>query len=353
MAQVVPGGSIASSLGQAFGTGIGELLGGLAQHKANDLHQRQSVQRWQALGLDSQKAQALAGMPMQLQQQAFDELLPALQLLQPAQQQQQQQSGFQGTQNKMQQSAAPGMKAAMQQPEQQVPMTKSQLKMAQEQKKLQYKANLEEKKEAIKQQHHADKETSKFYKETLASSKSADNNDRRLNRMDTLIKRGKLSNPAWHSFLNTLEKGIFGFGINLHSLENPDSQEFNKISKEFLKDAKETFGNRLTNLDVDTFLKMVPDLSQSDEGKTRIINNMKAYNEANRIRKNTMDEIIKENNGKRPLNLELLVEERAGKKLDALAQEFKEGYGSENKENAVSSQSPSLLDQARKAIGLI
>lgn len=333
-------------IGEVLGTGLGETLGGLAKNKAQKLQERQSVQRWQNLGVDPQKAGALAALSPQLQQQAFAEILPALELLQQQGQKGATQQMPGNPAQPMQQNPAINSNQVTQKPNIFGPMTASQRKAALEQQKLQQKQKVED----TKQQHHADKETSKFYKETLLGAKSADNNDRRLKRMETLVEKGNLTNPTFHSLLNTLEKGVFGFGINLHSLENPNSQEFNKISKEFLKDAKETFGNRLTNLDVETFLKMVPDLSQSDDGKKRIINNMKAYNQASRIRKQAMDDIIKENGGKRPLNLESLVEEKAGQQLDQLAQEFKEGYGAENKE--VAANSAGVLDQIRKLLHL-
>lgn len=204
-------------------------------------------------------------------------------------------------------------------------VAKNTAKLAREEVKANRIAEHKEHQLAQKEQAIVDKETFPLYKDINSSYKASKSADKRLDRMEKLIDNGKLTNPVIHSFLKTLSHGIFGFGLDLHSLENADAQEFHKLSNEFLKDAKDVFGNRLTNLDVESFLKMVPSLTQSDEGKRRIIYNLKAANKANELKKHTMDQIIKENNGHRPRNLEEQIDERAGTELDKLAAEFTQG----------------------------
>lgn len=382
---------------------------GAQEQKINEL-----TKNWEMLNIAPEKARALANLPLSMQQKAFEELLPAFELFQnhkmpkeatnqkaqqqPIEQQAQQQQpaqqpakalqfnqnpidqlsrqalGPQAPQQAQQMSEPPSplqealaknpqvlpKKVVPQQqlaPQEQIkpaaPLTAKQRKEKMIEKSLTSKQKAEERKEAIKEQHHADKETSKFYKEVLVGGKNADINDRRLDRMSKLVEKGNLTNPVFFSLLNTLEKGIAGFGVNLHSLENADSQEFNKISKEFLKEAKEIFGNRLTNVDIENFLKMIPDLSQSDDGKKRVIANMKAYNEGKKIIKRSMLDIIKENGGKRPFDLESQVDERSQAALDKLAQGFKEGYGSQTEEQKPPVEELSFLDRMRKSLGLI
>jgi hypothetical protein len=129
-----------------------------------------------------------------------------------------------------------------------------------------------------------------------------------------------------------LYKTLKNFNIDVPALMSADSQEFNKLSKDFLKDAKAVFGNRLTDTDLRTFLETVPELSQSNEGKQRVINNMKAFNDASLAKKQAADEIIGSNNGNRPRNLDRLVDEKTSERLDAIAQEFKTGYGTKKSE---------------------
>ena len=157
--------------------------------------------------------------------------------------------------------------------------------------------------------------------------------------METLVKKGNLVGSLWGSLLETATHGIFGLGIDLHSLLHPDSQEFRKLSSDFLKDAKDTFGSRLTNYDVKTFLSTVPTLSQSDAGKLRVIRNLRSFNEAALARKKALDDIIKENGGRRPANLDTLVEERVSPLLDSLATKFKEGVPSEEESERTENKS--------------
>ena len=187
-------------------------------------------------------------------------------------------------------------------------------------------------KEARLEQIKRDKDYRGYIKDMSEEYKDAEMNDRRLNRMEELIQSKNLTRPRLAAALNTLEHGFWGVGLNLHSLMSPESQEFDKLSKEFLKNAKNMFGSRITDADLKTFLKMVPDLSQSREGKRRIIHNMRLYNEGVKIRKKTMDEVLKENGGHAPLNLETLVEDRAASELDKLAERFKTGYQKPKKE---------------------
>lgn len=153
---------------------------------------------------------------------------------------------------------------------------------------------------------------------------AARNADMRISKMEKLIDSGKLNHPVIAGLAKTATKGIFGIGLNLMGLLSPESQEFDKLSTDFVKDAKDIFGSRLTNLDIETFLQTVPTLSQSNDGKRRVINNLKLFNEGAKIKKNAMDEIIDANGGVTPPNIESLVEKVAAPRLDALAERFKE-----------------------------
>lgn len=191
------------------------------------------------------------------------------------------------------------------------------------------KARIEQLKEAhdinkinIKEEQEARKESKKYLAQLNKDSKVAKENDMKLDRMLELIDTGKLSSPLFHNSLKTLAHGLWGVGIDLHHLESPESQEFSKLSNDMVKGIKDIFGARVTNLDVESFLKTIPTLSQSNEGKTRIIRNLKISNQANKLKENTAKKIIKENGNLIPADLELLVEEKVNPQLDALAEKF-------------------------------
>jgi len=175
------------------------------------------------------------------------------------------------------------------------------------------------------EQREIDKGTQKFYDTTLSSAKDARENDMRLNRMKQLNNKGNLTPSLFSSLLDTASKGIFGVGLNLKWLQSPDSQEFDKLSKDFLKNAKSIFGARVTQQEIQMFLETVPTLSQTPEARSRLIRNMKLMNEASKIKKKAMEEAIDMNGGERPKNLELIVDKKVASKLDALSEAFKIG----------------------------
>ena len=192
------------------------------------------------------------------------------------------------------------------------------------------KENLEERKLSAIEQRAADKETLPVYKEINDKAKASKDSNIRLGRMEQLINRGQLSNTAFYNGIKALGKipGIGGYIESIaESFLSPDTQEFEKLSTDFIKDAKQFFGNRITQQEVAMFLKTVPNLTQTNAGKNRVIRNMRIFNEAAGLRKNIMDEIIRDNNGKRPANLESLVEQRAEPQLNDLAEQFKGNIG--------------------------
>ncbi len=190
---------------------------------------------------------------------------------------------------------------------------------------IQRKQALEERKFQIAEQRDIDKETKPFFEKITKESREAKKNDMRLNRMEELVRKGNLAGPLLSSVLETASKGIFGFGVDLTGLINADSQEFNKLSKDFLKGAKEIFGSRITDYDAKAFLATVPSLLQSDEGKMRVINNLRIFNDASAVERQAMEQVITENDGRRPRNIESLVDQRSKEILDNLADQFKKG----------------------------
>lgn len=148
--------------------------------------------------------------------------------------------------------------------------------------------------------------------------------------MEELVRTGRLSSPGTASFLDTLAHAIpvpgtgKSIGINLKGVFLSDeAQEFDKLSKDFLRDVKKFFGARVTQQEVNQFLATIPNLLQSDEGKLRVIRNIKIFNDINKLRKNTMDQIIDQHGGYRPHNIESLTEKAIKPRVDELAKQFK------------------------------
>lgn len=357
-------------IGALLGSGISTGLQQLAQNQLTQMNQRKSARGLEALGIPSQEAYTIAGLPDQIQglvvknylsaaeNQGLNDALSALKgesTPEPAQQFYQQAAPNQPAALSALQNFNPVQASTSQAPGKEAPKSpeiptymEPQNKLKQQQKfadllknprlkpehrlkleALQQAKDFHKEKLSAKEQEIVAKETKPFYDEISKGSKAAQNNNKRLDRMEELVKKGNLVGSAWGSLFDTAFHGIFGFGVDLHSLLHPDSQEFRKLSNDFLKDAKDTFGSRLTNYDVKTFLSTVPTLSQTDAGKLRVIRNLRSFNEAALARKKAMDEIIKANGGKRPANLDTLVDERITPQLDEIARKFKEGMPEE------------------------
>lgn len=106
-------------------------------------------------------------------------------------------------------------------------------------------------------------------------------------------------------------------------LTSPNTEEFEKLSASFINQAKAIFGARITDRDLQEFLKTVPNLEQTDNGKKAIIKNIRIFNKANEAKYNAYKDILRENSGKIPFDLEIQVEERARPELDKLSKQFK------------------------------
>jgi hypothetical protein len=173
----------------------------------------------------------------------------------------------------------------------------------------------------------ANKETRKYYDEVNNEYRSAIENDRRLKRISELTERDDLGIPLANSVIRTISHGISGLGLSvmgldLTSLMTADAQELDKLSSDFVKGAKHIFPGRVTDADLKAFVKMIPSLSQTNEGRRRIIHNMRVFNEGAKVRKQAMDQIIRENDGNRPYNLDELVDKISKPQIDKISEYF-------------------------------
>jgi hypothetical protein len=228
-----------------------------------------------------------------------------------------------------------------------------QLAGLQQQKQL--RAN-EQSKQARKEQFEAQREinksTQKYYDQVIGESEAAKTSNKRLTKMSKLIEKGELPYAATYNLLKNLEDvsetgaskaglaaagskgGVVGAIVGAfispivgalksgQKYFSPGTEEFEKLSADFIRDAKQIFGGRITDADLKAFLQTVPTLAQTDNGKRKIINNIRSANDAAIAKSEALREILEENDGKRPANLQFLVEERARKKIDKAAQEF-------------------------------
>lgn len=98
----------------------------------------------------------------------------------------------------------------------------------------------------------------------------------RLLQMQKVASDGDLVSAPAAAFLETL-------GIPLGALEDPSSELYNKLSLDLLKGLPETYGNRILKVEVDNFLKTVPTLLNSPDGRRMIASNMLKLGEMKEI----------------------------------------------------------------------
>ena len=184
---------------------------------------------------------------------------------------------------------------------------------------MEQQAKLESKKERLQERKLASeafKDTKEFRKEVFEKARSAKQNLFDLNRMDELNQSGKLDDAGYVEFLKNS-------GLDFPALLNPESEEFQKIAQTFMRDIKQYVGARVSNLELEQFMKTIPTLSQSPEGRNRVIANMKRFNRINVLYNNALKDTIKENNGIPPYDLMEQVLDRVDPKIDALTDQFK------------------------------
>ena len=200
-------------------------------------------------------------------------------------------------------------------------------------------------KEERADQFKVDKQTQKYYDANLEAEKAAIGGDLRLDRMENLVKKGDLPTSAFYKlfkyaadskvggtlpFIGHLAdipiKLFGGVGETTQKLLHKDVEEFEKLSADFAKDAKKYFGSRLTDADLTAFMRTIPTLAQTDYGKLKMINNLRAFLDLAHDEYKVMEEIISENNGERPKNLELEVHKRMKPRIDEVSKIFVEGY---------------------------
>jgi len=304
MVQVLPRGpSLGQVLGKSVGTGLGSGLENLLASKQQQAavmqqliqdQQRKVAQQQglKSLGFEEDQLENILSLDPSIQKEIIKQ-----KLVEPQQRQ-----------------FAESLSAILGSPESTTPDAVETGKLSADQAAKLAQLQLQKQQTATKERTTAFKETQKLRQEVLQKKQSADENIKRLDRMEDLLGTGKLTNPIYKGLL---EKA----GIDIPALMNPESQEFEKLSFDLTAGMAKDFGNRINIAEFKTFLRRVPSLSQSDEGKKRVIENFKNISiMPNIMRHKAMQEVLRENQGVPPLDLAEQIEEKVGPQLSQLAE---------------------------------
>jgi hypothetical protein len=189
------------------------------------------------------------------------------------------------------------------------------LKTIGDERKMGFKERQLESKENIE----AHKITADYREKLLNRYEGSKRATAQLDRLETLNEEDELATPA-------LAKIAESFGIPLAVLSNPQSEEFQKVSQDLLSNIKEVFGNKIIVVEVENFLKTIPTLMNSKEGRARIIRDLKILHKGAELQYNAYKEIRKKG-GKIPLDIHEQVLDRVEPELEKLSDEFKSGQG--------------------------
>lgn len=339
--RILPGSSQFPSLGTSIGTGLGTGLQLLAQNRLQAMSERESAQKTQAgleaLGYDPSTAEKLSGLESNIISQLVKSRL-AEGISQPLLDQEVRgmpsqrevfASALTNILGRPDIEAEGGVPAQLQEgvPSEEgivIPALEESkalqiAKFGLERKKIEEQQRLEFRKESREDQKIIDKKSEGFIKDIKKAARTAKRNNINLNKMEKLAFVGKFHGPTPNALLDTLGRGIFGLRLDLSGIRGADAEEFQALSAEFVRGVKDIFGGRITDNEIRLFMKTLPTLTNSREGMLRIISNMRVANNAAELRNTAMREIISENKGKIPRDLENLIDDRVGPELDRLA----------------------------------
>jgi hypothetical protein len=109
------------------------------------------------------------------------------------------------------------------------------------------------------------------------------------------------------------------------SLLSPDAQESVKLVTDEIKGAKDTFGSRVTNFDASTYLKTLPNLLNTAEGRRRVLRDLRIINKLNRMHGEGVLEIIDKYGGPSKISIskaERMYKKQNAKKIEEIRKEF-------------------------------
>lgn len=217
------------------------------------------------------------------------------------------------------------------------------------------KLEAQKRQEEFKEKQFNIKETKKYVDSLKDKEKAAKESELRLKRMKTLIEKGNLPNAGLWSFLSKIEDAgplasgaagallghvvpgvgnvvggiagalsspLAGAVKSLIKTGSPDIEEFEKLSTDFVKNAKQYFGSRITEGEIKIFMRTLPTLMQTDAGKLKVIENLSAINELAEIEAKAARSIIRDNRGIPPIDIEEQVENKISHKIDKVAKKF-------------------------------
>lgn len=109
------------------------------------------------------------------------------------------------------------------------------------------------------------------------------------------------------------------------ALASPEAQRYVKTINDWTTKAKDSYGSRVTNFDLTQFMKRLPTLANSEEGRRLIIEQMRTLNAINQARESALINYVDEQGGVRNVDWDVAEREadkRSKGRVDELKKEF-------------------------------
>lgn len=183
-----------------------------------------------------------------------------------------------------------------------------------------FKAEIErrgrEKKLDRQEQREIRKETQPYVDELLDQQKALREDEAVYNQMESLNNSGKLTTPLMSSLLGKA-------GMPLGVLGNPESESFDKLSNQLTRTIQKYYGSRILQTEFHNFLRQIPTLQNSEEGRRMIIKNLQMAAIPKKIEYEAYKQVMKENGGIRPADLKERVAEKVLPSMDKWVEDMK------------------------------
>ena len=153
------------------------------------------------------------------------------------------------------------------------------------------------KKESARTEENRYKANLPLYIKDQEAIEGKENQNLRIDRLEALNNTGKLP-----SGLGRINVGLKSGELIFPFAANPETQAFIKTLNDFTVEAKNTFGARVTNFELERFMKRLPTLLNSKEGRAIILKQMKLMTEIDLLDKQGVVDAFEEAGGLRKID---------------------------------------------------
>jgi hypothetical protein len=176
-------------------------------------------------------------------------------------------------------------------------------------------------KEKVRMQESRYKTNLPLYQENQSKLESLRSESELIDILDKLDSSGALPATLGRINVNPVSGKIL-----LPAFASPEAQQYVKTVQEFTSKAKDTYGARVTNFELDTFLQRLPTLANSHAGRQVIIKQMRYFNEINKAYHENLDKYIDKHGGIRNVDFdqaERIARKATDKQVKGLKTRFK------------------------------